>query len=337
MVVKAKSSTRKKEPKKQGNIYDAFAKQMLCRLFLFVDFLQNYADKKFVSEINLKKIVLAPTHYFSKDGKEQILDLVFRCPLKNGKGSLMAVVIFEHQSGSLKRIPQKLLRYVSAIWDAEMKDGEPLSAPYFIVLRTGKEPHRGRLPKVSDLLPKGRDGKPLGKTVEVEYDIVDLPAWDFDKLVGGPELRLVLGMLLKMAGGKIDDLPVALRPLMEMTDPLRRIDWGRDLMPFVAKVFAANDRRFDEAQMDEVLKPIFTVKERAMIKTIFEEREEVAEARGEVKAGRNLVLKALRTKFKKVPKRIEEGVLAKSDPIVLESLLEHVFHSDTLDEFATVL
>jgi len=337
MVVKAKSSTRKKEPKKQGNIYDAFAKQMLCRLFLFVDFLQNYADKKFVSEINLKKIVLAPTHYFSKDGKEQILDLVFRCPLKNGKGGLMAVVIFEHQSGSLKRIPQKLLRYVSAIWDAEMKERKPLSAPYFIVLRTGKEPHRGRLPKVSDLLPKGRDGKPLGKAVEVEYDVVDLPAWDFDKLVGGPELRLVLGMLLKMAGGKIDDLPVALRPLMEMTDPARRIDWGRDLMPFVAKVFAANDRRFDEAQMDEVLKPIFTVKERAMIKTIFEEREEVAEARGEVKAGRNLVLKALRTKFKKVPKRIEEGVLAKSDPIVLESLLEHVFHSDTLDEFATVL
>ena len=345
MVVKSKSSTRKSkpqsEPKKQGNIYDAFAKQMLSRLFVFADFLHHYAEKKFVREINLKKIRLAPTHYINKGGREQILDLAFYCPLKNGKGGLMAVVIFEHQSGSLKKIPQKLLRYISAIWDAEMKEGKPLSAPFFIVLRTGKKPHSGRLPTVSDSLPKGRDGEPLGKAVAIDYDVIDLPAWDFDELVGGPELRLVLGMLHKMAGGNIDDLPVALRPLMEITDSEKRVDLGKDVLPFAAKVFAANNRRFDEKQMDEVLKPIFTVKERAMIKTIFEEREEVAEARGEVrgevKAGRNLVMKALRTKFKRVPKRIEEGVLAKSDPIVLESLLEHVFHSDTLDEFATVL
>ena len=71
-----------------------------------------------------------------------------------------------------------------------------------------------------------------------------------------------------------------------------------------------------------------------MIKTIFEEREEIGEARGEVKASRNMVLKALRKKFKKVPKHIEQAVLTKSDPIALESLLEHVFDSDTLDAFA---
>ena len=333
MVVKAKSSTQKSESKRQGNIYDAFAKQMLRQVLVFADFLQNYADPKFVSEITPKKIRLAPTHYFSKDGKEQILDLAFYCPLKSGKGNLMAVIIFEHQSGSIKKIPQKLLRYISAIWDAEMKDGKPLSAPYFIILRTGKKPHRGRLPKMSDLLPKGKDGKPLGKAVEIEYDIVDLPAWDFDELVGGPVLRLTLGMLHMTAGGNIDDLPVALRPILEIDDPAQRIDLGKDVLPFAAKVFAANNRRFDEAQMDEVLKPIFTGEERAMIKTIFEEREDI----GELKASRNLVLTALRRKFKKIPKKIEKAVLAMSDTVALESMLEHVIDSNTLDEFATVL
>jgi len=43
--VKTKSSARKSEPQKgkskQGNIYDAFAKQMLCRIYVFVDFLLN--------------------------------------------------------------------------------------------------------------------------------------------------------------------------------------------------------------------------------------------------------------------------------------------------------
>jgi hypothetical protein len=187
------------------------------------------------------------------------------------------------------------------------------------------------------LLPKGRDGKPLGKAVEIEYDVVDLPAWDFDKLVGGAVLRLVLGMLHKMAGGNIDDLPEALRPLMEIADPVQRIDLAKDVLPFAAKVFAANNRRLDEAQMDEILRPIFKGKERAMIKTIFEEREEVAEARGKTEAARNMVLKALRAKFGKVSKGVEKAVLAMSDPIALESLLEHAIHSDTLDEFAAAL
>jgi len=331
MVVKAKK-TRKSEPKKQGNIYDAFAKQMLGRIVVFADFLQNYADPQFVKEIDLDNIQSAPTHYFGKGGTEQIMDLIFQCPLKNKNGgSLMAVVIFEHQSGSLKKIPHKLLKYIASIWDAELKAGKrSLSAPYFIVLRTGKKPHRERLPKVSDLLPKGEDGKPLGKTVEIDYDIVDLPAWNFNELVGGTVVRLVLGMLHKMAGGNLDDLPAALRPLLEITDPAQRIDLAKDVMPFAAKVFAANDRHLDEVLLDEILNPIFKGKEQAMRKTIFEEREEI----GEIKAGRNMVLAVLRARFKKVPKGIEQAIRQMNDPIALESRAADAATCQSLEEFA---
>ena len=41
MVAKTKLPTRKSEPKKQGNIYDAFAKQMLAQIVVFADFLLN--------------------------------------------------------------------------------------------------------------------------------------------------------------------------------------------------------------------------------------------------------------------------------------------------------
>ena len=50
-----------------------------------------------------------------------------------------------------------------------------------------------------------------------------------------------------------------------------------------------------------------------------------------------MVLKALRRKFKKIPKGIEEAVLTMSDPIALESLLEHAIDSNTLDEFVAAL
>ena len=207
------------EPKAPGNIFNAFVKQMFSRVVVFADFLTFYADPGFVAEIDLKRIKPAPTHYIGRTGDERVADLVFQCPLKNGNGSLMAVIVFKHQSGSLKKIPRKLHKYISAIWDAETKEGKKvLSAPYFIVLRTAKKPYRGVYPKMSDSLSKGSDGKPLGKAVEVEYDVMDLPAWDFNKLVGGAVLRLALGILKKMTEENDDDFPEALLPLREISD-----------------------------------------------------------------------------------------------------------------------
>ena len=179
---------------------------MLGQIAVFVDFLMNYADPQFIAEIDLEQIRPAPTHYFGKSGKERIADLVFQCPLKGTGGDRMAVIVFEHQSKNLKDIPFKLLKIASAIWEGEKKDGKKvLSAPYFLVLRTGKKPHRQKPPELSASFPKGRDGKPVGSKVEIEYEIVDLPAWDFTKLIGGPELRLVLGILHKMTGENPDD------------------------------------------------------------------------------------------------------------------------------------
>ena len=74
-----------------------------------------------------------------------------------------------------------------------------------------------------------------------------------------------------------------------------------------------------------------------MIKTIFEEREEIAEARGEAKGKAETVLTILRAKFNRIPKGVETSIRQMSDPIALESLAAHVIHSDTLEEFADAL
>ena len=310
---------------------------MFAHIVVFADFLLNYADPKFVAEINLKKIQLAPTHYIGKDGDERIVDLVFHCPLKDKSGSLMAVIVFEHQSGSLKKMPPKLLRYISAIWDAEMKEGKPLSAPYFIVLRTDKRPHRGRYPTIADLLPKGQDGKPLGHVPEIRYDVVDLPAWDFGNLVGGTVLRLTLGMLHKMTGGNPDEFPEALKPLAEITDEDQQIELTKELMDFVNKAFAAHNRRVDEATWHKALHPILKGKERTMIKTIFEEKIDEGVAIGEVKWKAEAVLTILRTRFHQIPKDVEKAIRQMTDPIALDSWIAHATTCQSMDEFAKAL
>ena len=78
-----------------------------------------------------------------------------------------------------------------------------------------------------------------------------------------------------------------------------------------------------------------------MIKTIFEEREAIGEARGkaegETQKGRSMLLTLLRKKFQKVPKKIENAIQSMTDPTALESLAAHVLDSQSLDEFEKAL
>ena len=84
-VVKSKPlSTRKSKPQPQGNYIDTFVKRMFGQVVVFIDFLLNYADKEFITEIDVERIQAAPTHYIGQKGDERIIDLVFMCPLKNG-------------------------------------------------------------------------------------------------------------------------------------------------------------------------------------------------------------------------------------------------------------
>ena len=340
--------------KRLGNIFDAFAKQMFGQILVFTDFLVNYAEPQFVSKIDLKKITPAPTHYISPDGNERILDLVFRCPLKNGKSNTMAVIIFEHQSGNLKKIPLKLLKYIAAIWVAEAKEGFPLSAPYFIVLRTGKKQHKSQLPRLTDLLPKDEDGKLVGKMIEIEYDVVDLPAWDFKKLVGGPVLRLAIGMLKKMTEGKEDEFSEAMLPLLEIPDVEERLDLTKVLLELAAKVMGSHNLPFEKEAVKKALEPIYKDGEEieTMIETIFDKKfaegVAVGEARGEAKGvaeekergeakalqvQAEMLLTFVRSRFGKVPKAVEQKIRKTKDKVVLESWAAHAGSCHTVKEF----
>ncbi|MGL4943544.1 MAG: Rpn family recombination-promoting nuclease/putative transposase [Thermoguttaceae bacterium] len=298
---------------KSGNIFDAFARNMFARVVLFADFLKNYANPKFVSQIDLAGIMPAPTNLFGKEGTERIVDLVFRCPLKHGSGSLLAVILFEHQTGSLRKIPQKLLKYISAIWETESKAKKPLSAPYFIVLRTGKKPHRKPYPSLADLLPKDANGESIGTVPVVVYDVVDLPTLDFDELIGKPELRLVVGLLKKMTEGLEDEFIEALLPIREFKTINEQMAWFKEAIPFVAKVFAAHNRKWETEKAEVAVQTVIDKGDKNMMLTVFEEAElrgvargqALGEARGEARGKIDILLAVIRARFKRVPRKLE--------------------------------
>jgi len=204
---------------------------------------------------------------------------------------------------------------------------------------------------MADLLPKGRNGKPLGKAVIVEYDVVDLPAWNFDDLVGGPVLRCALGILKKMIEEAGENFPEALRPLLELSDKDQKVEVTQEVLDFVDKALRVRSRRLDKVAVSQVLQTVFEDKE--MIKSIFDEEFDagvaVGEARGiavgeakgkaigEIKRGRESILKVLLARFRRVPRDVEKKIQSMTDLVALDSWLEYAATCQTINEFAKAI
>ncbi len=181
--------------------------------------------------------------------------------------------------------------------------------------------------------PKNANGQSVGHVPEIAYDVVDLPSFDFAKLRGGPVLRLALGILKKMVEGDEEaqnsDWPEALLPLTEIENEGQKVELTKELLLFVDKAMAAHNQRLDSAAVSKAIKPIFRDREKTMIKSLFEEQQEIGEARG--------VIRTLTKRFGSVPKRVSDRVLVIGDSVVLDSLAEYAFDCLSLDEFAKSL
>ncbi|MGL4594422.1 MAG: hypothetical protein ACRCUY_06800, partial [Thermoguttaceae bacterium] len=193
-------------------------------------------------------------------------------------------------------------------------------------------------PQLADFFPKDKTGKTFGTVPLIEYDVVDLPAWDFTKLVGKPELRLVLGMLKKMSEGVLDDFPEACLPIREFRTLAEQTEWFRDILPFVAKVFAAHRRKLEIETLNRTAKTVFDERNDNMMLTVFEEAEMRGKAEGKAEGeARGEIRGILKTKFGPVPARINERLMKIADVVVLQSLAVTAEESQSLKEFEQAL
>jgi hypothetical protein len=176
--------------------------------------------------------------------------------------------------------------------------------------------------------------KYLPKLQAVLFDLSALEDADvpFDPEV--PELKLVL-MALKIVFRR--DAGTTITAILEELESASSDPLLQDIVRMVWHYFVASAKHMEHDYnilYDTVKKIVEVESMPTMLEKWSAERKSEWQADAKAETGQNMVLTALRKKFKNVPKEIEEAVLAKSDPIALASLLEHVFDCDTLDEFA---
>jgi hypothetical protein len=151
-----------------------------------------------------------------------------------------------------------------------------------------------------------------------------------------PEMKLVLAALKlvfrKDVTTKIAEILEELKPISD--DPV--------FQDFVRAVwcYLVSSAKYMEGyeELQGIVKSVVEVEAMpTMLEKWSAERKAEWQAEAVVKDRAEMILKTLRRRFNSVPHGIEESVLAMSDPIALESVLEHAIDSKTLDEFATVL
>jgi len=260
-------------------------------------------------------------------------DLRFTTSFKGSDRESNVYLLFEHQS---KKDSDLCLRGLDHIvqdykkFRATTKGREKLPYPVLVCLYHGSTPW-DHVPKMDELI----EIVPGVKTGLLDYTLIliDISPLTQNEFVGHPVLQVLLEMLQLASKGELAaNLDRVMARLKSVSDDPKIYNWLQTFAQYVLSTttlereqVATTFSRAVNKEKEEVYKMVMTTAEKLWVG---------GKTEGEIENGRSMVLRALRTKFKTVPDDIERAINQKNDLIVLESLLEQVIMSNTLEDFA---
>ena len=285
--------------------------------------------------LDLDALTIEPRHKTDDVFKDRIADVVYRVPIKETEHHVDFFVICEHKSFNDLWTIFQLWTYVYLVIRQEYQRVAESGSGYVpadyrlppviaIILHHGESRFTGKTELSELFLQLPGIEKYLPKLQAVLFDLNAIADDDvpFDPEV--PELKLVL-TALKVVFRK--DVTTKITEILEELKPLTDDPVIRDIIRTVWYYLVSSATYMERYEI--LFETIKSVVEVESMPTMLE--------KAEAKGGAKMVLAALRKRFKNIPLEIEQAVLAKTDAIALESLLEHAIDSETLDEFATML
>jgi hypothetical protein len=265
---------------------------------------------------------------------EGIGDLRFSTSFKGSKRKSNVYLLFEHQSSIDPDFRLRGLDYIVQSYKEfreTTKGKEKLPYPVVVLLYHGKVSwkHLPEMDELIDIVPAAESG--LLKYPLILIDVSVIPPEQFK---GHPVLQAVLESLqLASKGRLVAEFGRIIDRLTTVRKDPRIKGWLRSFARYAMSV-----AKIGAEQIVKAFSKILSEKEaNDMAKTTAEELLIQGETRGEVKAGREIILGILRGKFGKVPKNIERAINQMNDPIALKSLAARTGNCKTLAEFADEL
>ena len=124
--------------------HDEFFKASFGRLEIARDYLEQLLPQDVHQTLDLSQLERMNGAWVTPELEEYFSDVVYRCPLKEGKSKVWISFLFEHKS-SIDVFPHlQLLRYLLDAWQEQHKQKQPLSPIVPIVVYHGLRKWRKR-------------------------------------------------------------------------------------------------------------------------------------------------------------------------------------------------
>jgi hypothetical protein len=144
-----------------------------------------------------------------------------------------------------------------------------------------------------------------------------------------PEVQALMGVLKCLREGREEDFGKAMLPLREEENANIRWLIMEGLFSSIRKAYAKCDKELTREDIVEAIAPIEGERTEKVVKKLFKGTEEI----GKEIALRKVVLRRARKRFNNISEHIKNKINEISDMDLLDSLIDYIFESRTLDEF----
>jgi hypothetical protein len=302
-----------------------------------------------VADIEFGRMKVDPTTYIAADYRHVSADLVLTAPFRGRQGqrrrTVTLYILIEHQSEPDALMLLRVLDYLVQIYKGQLRlweqrhgseAGFRLQPVLPVVLYTGTTawPALGRL----------RDWMDLGEvfeavTPEFRPLFISLPSLTGTELESsGGEVGWMLE-LMQQRRAPADDFRALVQRVVAHLEGLSAAEWGRwrDLLSYLlALVYHDREESEREGLRDFIAASVRADDRRrevtAMGKTGAEALRDEGRAEEAVRSRQQTLLRLLRGRFHKVPKRIEGAILATADVAQLDTWVDRFVNATSLSD-----
>lgn len=331
--------------------HDRFFRHHLGNIEIARHFLRHYLPGDLVAVLDLSTLEPAEARFPGIGEAGGQGDLAWSLRMR-GEENHEVVVLLEHKSRRTAGVGRQILRYVLAIHDlAERVEGErpgakrgrkPLPAVVPVLVYHGERPWRG-----SELRALTRLPEPVQRFVaRVECVLVDLTARSDQEMEGPPTLRSVF---LALKHSRDEDLAPSLPGILAA---LGRAPLGaarKRTLVSILRYLEEDGERVAKRDLVRAVRAVFPDREEEIMGSFSaellekgrkegrkqgrKEGREQGREQGELRRARQDVVRALRARFRRVPRPVSSRIAEVDDLSVLDRLHDLAVTTPSMAEF----
>ena len=318
-----------------ANPHDRFFRETFSRRATLQEFVRLYLPREVVRGLDLRTLAPIEGSFVDPELRLHVADLVCRATLSSGKPAYL-YLLFEHKSQPDHFVALQLLRYMTKLWDQELKQSPKLPLPTVLPLVFYHGRRRWTVATEFSALFECPDHlAPFMPSFR--YELIDLSQYSDDQIRGGVGLQVrLLAMRHIFDPRPADSLPRILR----LVATVARTSSGLRALEAVMRYFSASER-VEERELHEALTTVFPDEgEKLMVsmaEKYIQEGIKEGERRGSAATAREDILEVLEARFGGVPVSVAERIRGSEDVGLLRSLLKRAVTIESIERFQEAL